>query len=183
MDTNSLVYMGMGVGGGCLAGALSGAPWMVLTLGVLGLGTAYFIESGGTGLPYPDINPDSGGGGDASAETAGASGDDYNTVLQNAIAYAQHYGYKITDLSGMLDGIRMECNPIGAVALHATLGMCAWKYCDIIGVAAGRLGQSESWVMDFRDGFHHSTMYDANPTSDGYLAGLNYRQQYMPGAV
>jgi hypothetical protein len=187
MDANGLVYMGVGAGGGVLAGLLSGAPWLVLTAGILGLGTAYFFESGGTGLPYPDTDPDAttgGGGGSADDEPAGASGTDYNAIIQSAIAYAQHYGYTISDRGGYLDGQLMFCEPMGAVALHATLGLCAWKYCDIPAIVAGRLGQTDQWVRDFHDGFHHDQDPNwSNPSSEGYKVGLSYRQQYMPGAV
>lgn len=188
MNTSSVVYVSAGVGGGYLAGLLLGAPWLVLTLGVLGLGTAYFFETGGTGLPYPDIDPDpSGGGGSpypAGDEPAGAGAVDYNTIIQNGIAYAQHYGYTINDRGGYIDGQLMFCEPMGAVALHASLGLCAWKYCDVPAIVAGRLGQTDQWVRDFHDGFHHDQDPNwSNPSSEGYKVGLSYRQKYMPGAA
>lgn len=176
MDASLLGYLAIGAGGGYLAGTLSGAPWKMLGLGVLGLSVAYFVESGGTGLPYPEWSPD-GGGGDASGPG------DTTSIIDAAIAYAQHYGYTISDRGGYLDGQLMVCEPMGAVALHATMGMCAWKYCDVPAIVASRLGQSERWVMDFHDGFHHDmTPGWSNPGSDGYQVGLSYRQKYLPGA-
>jgi hypothetical protein len=189
MDTTLLGYLAIGASGGYLAGKLSDAPWAVLTLGILGLSAAYFVESGGTGLPYPDTNPDPGadsGGGDTGNQgddPAGASAADMATIFSDAIAYARHYGYTITDRGGLLDGHLMFCEPLGAVALHATLGTCAWKYCDVLTVASQRLGQSEQWVSDFHAGFHHDTSPGLDQNSEGYQAGLSYRGQYLPGAV
>jgi hypothetical protein len=180
MDASLLGYLAVGAGGGYLAGTLSGAPWQVLTLGVLGLSAVYFVESGGTGLPYPEWGAGDGGG---EGDPAGGSGD-YTAIIDAAIAYAQHYGYTITDTGGYLDGHLMRCEPMGAIALHASLGTCAWKYCDIPTIVAQRLGKTEEWVMDFHDGFHHDQYPGwAHPDSDGYQVGLSYRQKYLPGAA
>lgn len=177
-----LGYLGAGAAVGLGLSVIAGesAAWGLL----LGAGTLWGIfaardmaqtmesdtggsdEAGSTGPPQPGA--------------PGGSPGDTDSKIWAAISYAKRYGWTITDRGGYLSPPLMACDPMGAVALHATWGKCAWSYCNIPETAATALGQTVRWVNAFHDGFKQDSYNEDMP--DVYAIGSSYRQQILGGA-
>lgn len=185
MDNRVLLGAGAFAGFAVAAAGGEGVAWGLL----LGSGLLWGIFAGHdlAMAEASDTGDGSSGGGSDEAGSAGppqpgapgGSGVDVDTKIWAAIAYAKKYGYSITDRGGYISPPLMACDPMGAVALHATLGKCAWSYCDIPQTAAGALGQNVRWVQAFHDGFKQDSYNEDLP--DVYAIGQSYRQQILGG--
>lgn len=102
-----------------------------------------------------------------------------DATIRAAIAYAQHYGYTVSDRGSYYSAVLMTVCPMGAVVLHSQYQTCTWTPgCDFQSKAASVLGIADTrWVDSFHNGFKRDTYNDDLP--DVYAYGLAYRREFM----